>query len=70
MRELKIAVANSRNARKWTNRGITWEALLERLSTTQKTVESIEEFLANAPKTISFMGKTFETEVDYYGGEG
>ena len=31
---------------------------------------SIEEFLANAPKTISFMGKTFETEVDYYGGEG
>ena len=46
MRELKIAVASSRDSVRWTNRGITWEALLERLSTTQKTVESIEEFLA------------------------
>ena len=30
----------------------------------------LEEFLANAPKTISFMGRTFDSEVDYYGGEG
>lgn len=30
----------------------------------------IEEFLANAPKIISFMGRTFDSEVDYYGGEG
>ena len=46
MRELKIAVANTRKAKVWTNREITWEAFLDRLSTTQKTVESLEEFLA------------------------
>ena len=46
MRELKIAVANTRLAKTWTNREITWEAFTERLSTTQKTVESLEEFLA------------------------
>ena len=45
MRELKIAVANTRKAKVWTNRTISWEALTQRLSTTQKTVESIEEFL-------------------------
>ena len=46
MRELKIAVANSRKAKTWNNREITWEAFVERLSSTQKTIESIEEFLA------------------------
>jgi len=46
MRELKIAVANSRKAKVWKNRETTWEAFTERLSTTQKTVESLEEFLA------------------------
>ncbi len=46
MRELKIAVANTRLAKTWTNREISWEAFTERLSTTQKTVESLEEFLA------------------------
>ncbi|MBQ9030127.1 MAG: hypothetical protein IJV41_02400 [Oscillospiraceae bacterium] len=46
MRELKIAVANTRKAKTWVNRVITWEALCERLSTTQRTVESLEEFLA------------------------
>lgn len=46
MRELKIAVANTRKAKTWNNRDITWEALCERLSTTQKTIESLEEFLA------------------------
>lgn len=46
MRELKIAVANTRKAKVWINREITWEALLEKLSVTQKTVESLGEFLA------------------------
>ncbi|MBQ6419148.1 MAG: hypothetical protein IJP54_08270 [Synergistaceae bacterium] len=46
MRSLKIAVANTRMAKTWTNREITWEALCTRLSNTQKTVESLEEFLA------------------------
>ena len=46
MRELKIAVAGSRKAKTWNNRVTTWEAFVERLSTTQKTIETIEEFLA------------------------
>ena len=46
MRELKIAVANTRKAKTWNNRETTWEAFIERISTTQKTIESIEEFLA------------------------
>ena len=46
MRDLKLAVANTRLAKSWTNREISWEALTQRLSTTQKTVESLEEFLA------------------------
>ena len=46
MRELKIAVANTRKAKTWNNRVTTWEAFIERLSTTQKTIETIEEFLA------------------------
>ena len=46
MRELKIAVANTRKAKTWNNRETTWEAFVERISTTQKTIESIEEFLA------------------------
>ena len=45
MRELKIAVANTRKAKTWNNRETTWEAFIERISTTQKTIESIEEFL-------------------------
>ncbi|MCR4620517.1 MAG: hypothetical protein K5663_00310 [Clostridiales bacterium] len=28
----------------------------------------IETFIANAPKTVSFMGKTFESKLEYYGG--
>ncbi|MCR5811586.1 MAG: virulence-associated E family protein [Lachnospiraceae bacterium] len=46
MRELKIAVANTRKAKTWNNRVTTWGAFVERLSTTQKTIETIEEFLA------------------------
>ncbi len=46
MRNLKLSVANTRLAKSWTNREISWEALTQRLSTTQKTVESLEEFLA------------------------
>ena len=46
MRNLKLAVANTRLAKVWKNREIPWEAFTQRLSTTQKTVESLEEFLA------------------------
>ena len=46
MRELKIAVASSRKAKTWNNRVTTWETFVGRLSTTQKTIETIEEFLA------------------------
>ena len=46
MRELKIAVANTRLSKTWFNRAISWDAFCERCSSTQKTVESLEEFLA------------------------
>lgn len=46
MRNLKIAIANSRMAKEWNNREISWETLTQRLSTTQQTIESLEEFLA------------------------
>ena len=46
MRNLKIAIANSRMAKVWNNREISWETLTQRLSTTQQTIESLEEFLA------------------------
>ena len=46
MRELKIAVANTRKTKTWINRTITWDAFCEKCSVTQKTVETIEEFLS------------------------
>ena len=45
-RKLKIAVANSRKAKVWNNREITWEEFIKRLSTTHQTVETLEAFLA------------------------
>ena len=43
MRELKIAVASSRKAKTWNNRVTTWETFVGRLSTTQKTIETITD---------------------------
>ncbi|MBQ9664799.1 MAG: hypothetical protein IJV40_16780 [Oscillospiraceae bacterium] len=44
MRELNIAYGNSCTAKKWSNKTITWEALGERLKTTIRTSESVEEY--------------------------
>lgn len=57
---MKIAIANNRQAKTWINKDITWEQLTERLSTTQKTVESLEEFLA--------MKKSEQDEIKDVGG--
>ena len=43
---LKIAVANSRMAKTWTNREVTWEVFIKRLSHTHQTAETLEDFLA------------------------
>ena len=57
---LKIAVANSRKAKTWKNKDITWEQLVKRLFTTQKTVETLAEFLA--------MSKAEQDEIKDVGG--
>ena len=44
MRELNIAYGNSCMAKKWSNKTITWEALGERLKTTIRTSETVEEY--------------------------
>lgn len=44
MRELKIAFGSCRNAKKWSNKTIAWDALLERLKTTVRTPESVSEY--------------------------
>ena len=44
MRDLNIAYGNSCMAKKWSNKTITWEALKERLKTTIRTSESVEEY--------------------------
>ena len=44
MRELGIAYGNSCMAKKWSNKTVTWEALGERLKTTIRTSESVEEY--------------------------
>ena len=36
----------------------------------EEDYDKLEEFLKNAPQTVSFMGQTFETKIEYYGGEG
>ena len=43
---MKIAIANSRMAKTWANREITWERLVERLSNTTQTAESLADFLS------------------------
>lgn len=41
---MKIAVANSRMAKKWINRDITWEDFCKKVSTTITTTETVEEY--------------------------
>ena len=57
---MRISIANNRQAKTWVNKEITWEKLVEKLSTTQKTVESLEEFLA--------MKKSEQDEIKDVGG--
>ena len=41
---MKIAVGNSRMDKKWINRDITWEDLCKKVSITQRTTETVEEY--------------------------
>ena len=41
---MKIAYGNSRMDKKWKNQDITWEDLCRRISTTQRTTETVEEY--------------------------
>lgn len=41
---MKIAVGNSRMDKKWKNREITWEDLCRKVSVTQRTTETVEEY--------------------------
>lgn len=41
---MKIAYGNSRMEKKWKNNDISWEDFCKRVSTTQTTMETVEEF--------------------------
>lgn len=41
---MKIAVGNSRMDKKWKNRDISWEDLCQKVSVTQRTTETVEEY--------------------------
>lgn len=45
-----VAVANHRRERYWKNLELSWDAFLERVKTTRRTVESVSEY-AKLPKT-------------------
>ena len=44
MRDLAISYGNSRQAKNWVNKTISFDALKERLKTTIRTTESAEEY--------------------------
>ena len=60
MRELSIAYGNSRNAKKWVNKTIKYDALKERLKTPIRTTESAEEYAK--------MSKTQRADAKDHGG--
>ena len=41
---MKIAVGNSRMDKKWKNRDISWEDLCQRVSSTIRTTDTVEEY--------------------------
>lgn len=41
---MKIAVGNSRMDKKWKNRDVSWEDLCQRVSSTIRTTETVEEY--------------------------
>ena len=44
MRNLPIAYGNSCQAKLWSNKTITWNALCEKLKTTIRTTDTVEEY--------------------------
>ena len=58
--ELEIATASNRKALKWQNRKIRWSALVERLSKTTRTAESMKEY--------SQSGKDRQSDIKDVGG--
>lgn len=44
MRNLPIAYGNSCQAKLWSNKTITWDALCEKLKTTIRTTDTVEEY--------------------------
>lgn len=58
--ELEIATASNRKALKWQNRKIRWSALVERLSKTTRTAETMKEY--------SQSGKDRQSDIKDVGG--
>ena len=59
-RALDVALGNSRKTKSWKNRAILWSELLDRLSRTTRTAETMAEYRA--------MGRTRQSEVKDVGG--
>ena len=57
MRDLAIAYGNSRQAKKWINKSISFEDLKERLKVPIRTTESAEEYakFSKAEKDLSLI---------------
>ena len=55
MRDLNIAYGNSVSAKTWSNKTITFDELKDKLRTTIRTVESVEEYakFSRAKKTVA-----------------
>lgn len=57
---LDIALGNSRKAKTWKNKPVRWSELLDRLSTTTRTPETVAEYKA--------MGRSRQSEIKDVGG--
>jgi predicted P-loop ATPase len=44
MRELRIAYGNSCFAKRWSNKTVSWDALCQRLATTMRSTETVQEY--------------------------
>ena len=51
---MKIAYGNSRMEKKWKNNEISWDDFCKRVSTTQTTTETVEEY-----RNINLYGTNF-----------
>ena len=59
---MKIAYGNSRMEKKWKNNEISWEDFCKRVSTTQTTTETVDEYRKMSNHHI-LQGKTGERRV-------